>query len=51
MSNNELYKAALEAVQNLFGDKSVSQSEAKRNLQALVDEIMILLDSLSDDDE
>lgn len=47
---NSLYEAALDAIKRMFNDRSVSKEEAKRNLQALKDEIDILIDSLGIDD-
>ena len=46
MSNEELYKEALEAINKLFSDRSVSQEKAVENLEGLRDEIDILLDAL-----
>lgn len=48
MSKNEkLYESAIEAVNRLFSDQSVPQSEARKNLRALRGEIDILLDTLN----
>ena len=41
-----LYDKALEAIEELFGDKSATQEEAKANLEALIDEIREMLESL-----
>jgi hypothetical protein len=49
MSNKELYEAALGAINRLFSDRSVSQAEARRNLDALRDEITILIDALEEE--
>lgn len=43
---DSLYEAAIRAIKNLFNDRSVSQEQAKANLQALRDEIDILIESL-----
>lgn len=51
MSNEELYDAAVEAISKLFGDRSVSQAQAKENLRNLKGEIDVFIDSLGDDDE
>ena len=51
MSNEALYEAALEAISDLFGDRSVSKGTAKENLKNLKGEIDIFIDSLGDDDE
>jgi len=45
-NNEELYKDALEAINNLFADKSVSVESAISNLENLRDEIDLLIDSL-----
>lgn len=51
MSTNErLYNKALEAITTLFSDQSVSQSKARENLKSLRDEILMLVDALSDED-
>lgn len=44
--NERLYDIALEAINELFFDKSVSQEMVKENLEALISEIQILIDSL-----
>ena len=49
-TNQELYDNAMKAIVDLFGDRSVSQSEAKGNLNALVGEIQTMLDTLEDDE-
>ncbi len=46
MDNNDLYGAAIEAIDKLFEDKSVSQEVAMINLRALIDEIHVMLESL-----
>jgi len=46
MSNEELFEKAKEAIAELFSDMSVSQSTTRKNLNALVGEIEILLDTL-----
>ena len=50
MSNGELYETAMESVTALFSDQSVSQSECKSNLETLIDEIEVLISTLSDDE-
>lgn len=50
MSNEQLYQDALDAVNKLFSDKSVSQSKARENLKSLRDEIDLLIDTLKDDE-
>ena len=44
--NEELYQAALNAINELFGDTSVSKETTRDSLEALRDEIEILLESL-----
>lgn len=46
MENDKLYNQALEAIRTLFEDTSVSSEEAKRNLNSLIDEIYIMLETL-----
>lgn len=45
-----LYDKAVKAIMELFSDTSVSQSQTKRNLSALIGEIDIMLETLSDDE-
>lgn len=47
MNNHELYEAAMDAIRNLYNDKSVTVSECAINLQSLHDEIDIMLDALA----
>ena len=42
----DTYKKALQAIKDLFSDKSKTVDEAYSDLQALKDEIDILLDSM-----
>jgi len=51
MNNEELYDKAVEAVQNLFSDNSVSIEECRINMNTLISEIQMLLDSLPEDDD
>lgn len=46
--NEDLYDTAVEAIQALFGDKSVSKEEAKANMQALINEIRTMIESLEE---
>lgn len=46
MDNEELYQAAMDAITELFSDKSVSVSDCRGNLEGLKDEINTLLESL-----
>jgi len=44
--NEELYEGALDAIKDLFSDDSVTQSECRENLETLIDEIRVMIDSL-----
>ena len=44
--NKQLYNEALAAIKKLFNDRSVTTSQTRENLQTLVDEIEMLLDTL-----
>ena len=44
------YEAALRAIKRCFSDTSVPVEETRCNMQALKDEIDILIDSLPDDE-
>ena len=46
--SEELYEKAVEAATELFSDQSVSQSETRRNLEELIGEIRIMIDTLQD---
>jgi len=46
MSHEDLYTKAYEAVRILFSDTSVSQEETARSLRALIDEILVMIESL-----
>lgn len=47
MTNNErLFRQAREAISRLFNDQTVDAARARENLQALRDEIDILIDTL-----
>lgn len=46
--NEQLYKEASEAIQKLFDDTSVSQKQAKENLESLIGEIEIMIESLEE---
>lgn len=46
MTNDELYKAALKAINKLFSDTSVSAEEAIVSLNTLIDEIRVMVESL-----
>jgi len=51
MTNQELYNKALKTIEDLFNDKSVSKEEAKDNLNGLIEEIQIMIQSLEDEEE
>jgi len=46
--NEQLYEQAVEAITELFNDTSVSQEDAKANLNSLIGEIQIMLDSIEE---
>ena len=46
MSNEKLYAAAVEAINRLSSDQSVSRAETCRSLKALQEEIDISIDAL-----
>ena len=50
MSNEELYEKAKQAIDDLFGDRSVSISTCKENLRTLQGEIDIMLEALENDE-
>ena len=41
-----LYDKASQAIEKLFSDKSVTKEETEENLQALIDEIQTMIESL-----
>lgn len=45
------YEKAIEAINELFGDDSVSPEETRFNLESLQDEIQTLVDTLSGEEE
>lgn len=47
--NEKLYDGASEAIRKLFHDTSVDVEQTKENLEALMDEIQDLLDTLPED--
>lgn len=49
--NEELYKKAEKAVEELFNDQSVSTGKARANMRGIIDSTEILLETLGDDDE
>ncbi len=49
MNNDELLEAARTAIDNLFGDTSVSRCKCRENLQDLQAEIETKLDALAAD--
>jgi hypothetical protein len=51
MTNDELIEAAKKAITDLFGDTSVSKSTTRENLNELISEIEIMIDTLYDSEE
>lgn len=51
MKNEDLYKEAVESINKLFNDKSVSQSWCRDSLIGLKDEIDVLIDTLQPEGE
>jgi uncharacterized protein (UPF0147 family) len=50
MTNEELYQKAIDAINELFSDRSVPISECRTNLWALRSEIDTMLDALDSDE-
>jgi hypothetical protein len=50
MTNEELYQKAIDAINELFSDRSVLISECRTNLWALRSEIDTMLDALDSDE-
>jgi len=46
MKNDELYKQAMKSISDLFSDQSVSPEETITNLNAIIDEIEIMIESI-----
>lgn len=46
--NEQLYEQASKAIEKLFSDTSVSQEQARENLESLIGEIEIMLDSMEE---
>lgn len=49
MKNDDLYEKALDVINDLFYDQSVSSEQAKNNLENLKEEIDLLIDTLKDE--
>lgn len=49
-TNDQLYDEAKEAISELFSDRSVAAQTTRINLETLMDEIQIMVDSLPEDD-
>ncbi len=45
-SNDELYEGAIDAINELFSDTSIPKEETARAMDALIDEIELLKESL-----
>ena len=50
-SNEDLKQDAIDAVNALFSDQSVSQEQCRENLEEVVGEIETMLESMRDSDE
>lgn len=47
MSRDEkLYETAIEAIQELYNDTSVSKAECRENMQGLIEEIECMIEAL-----
>lgn len=44
--DKDLYEIAMDAIRELFGDTSVTPQQTKENLEALIDNIQIMIDTL-----
>jgi hypothetical protein len=51
MTNQELYDKAKEAIDELFGDTTVSISKCRSNLNGLIGKINLMLDTLEENDD
>ncbi len=51
MDNTELYNKALEAITELFSDADVTQAQCRNNLNSLIGEINMLLDTLESEED
>lgn len=48
MSNEELYKETMDAIEELYADRSVSKEKAIENLKGLISEIENMIESLEE---
>lgn len=48
MSNDELYEKAMNAIQELYSDSTVSQAETKASLNSLIEIIEAMIDTLGE---
>jgi len=46
--SEQFYEEALQAIEKLFSDTSISKHEAIANLNSLIDEIQIMIESLEE---
>ena len=46
MTNEELYEKASTAINELFSDQSISKQKCVENLESLIDEMQVMIDSL-----
>ena len=51
MSHDDKYEKALKAIKELFSDASVSQQDTIVSLEALIEEISIMVDAIKTDIE
>jgi len=47
---SKFYDRALEAINEMFSDRSVSVDETRRNLKSLISEIEVMLDALGEEE-
>ena len=50
MENDELYDKTMEAINELFGDTSVSSEETRSRLKGLIDDIQELISTLPEEE-
>lgn len=49
MNNDELFQKAMDAINELFSDTSVTTAETRASLEILIEEIQTLLSTLPED--
>jgi hypothetical protein len=50
VSNEELYDAAMDAISKLFSDRTVTKTETRENLNNLISEMEVMIDTLGEDE-